>query len=213
MKKQTATKKALEGLARYLEQAGHSVEKIEAAKSAVPLTREQISLQCDAVLIYIQKPAAFTVKVCDECGESFGTNYHHVAKCSDYCRARALQRQTGIRWNPHKSQREAWGGEPPLIIPPEALKSLEGFARQLLLEIGLKDVPTKIVAGKTYRSTEAIQNQTEILESLYGPPSQLQDFVDEQSHQSKSEVDTSPAQSLPLLQEKEFAVAESPFDF
>ncbi len=86
--------------------------------------------EAEAVLFFLEKPARFMVKPCkrEECKEPFGTNYRGVAYCSDKCRIKELKRQ-GILWNPSKQPEERWGGEPPLIIPPEALKALMALAQ------------------------------------------------------------------------------------
>jgi hypothetical protein len=79
----------------------------------------------EALLLCIQKPARFMFKNCkrEECKEPFGTNYRAVGYCSDHCRARDLEK-IGIQWDPTKRPEERWGGEPPLVIPPDAVKTL-----------------------------------------------------------------------------------------
>jgi hypothetical protein len=84
----------------------------------------------EAVLAFIEKPARFAFKPCKRCGEMFGTSYRSVAFCGDNCRARYLLETSGIRWNPHKPPEERWGGEPPMILPPLAVKILLQAAQQ-----------------------------------------------------------------------------------
>jgi hypothetical protein len=86
------------------------------------------SMDAEAVLLFLRKPAAFTFKVCKrtECGEAFGTDYHAVAYCSDRCRVKSLA-AVGLQWDPTKSPEQRWGGEPPLLLPPEAVSVLLGL--------------------------------------------------------------------------------------
>src|SRR5690606_3688420 len=93
----------------------------------------------------------------------FKTNYRGVGYCSDAHRARAL-REVGIEWNPHKTAEERWGGEPPLVIPPEAHKMLLKFAEIILaqqekVEV-LPEVPTD--SGVSIAVTEPILPQDTI---------------------------------------------------
>lgn len=131
--------RALDGLLKYLERAGVSTETIEQVKEEIPHDDHAISMQAEAVLLSLEKPARFTIKNCKRCGESFGTNYRYVSYCSDTCRAKAIQNQTGIRWNWHKPAEERWGSqsgnvEPPLTIPPEALQAMK-VAHQNLCQL------------------------------------------------------------------------------
>ena len=135
MKKETKAKKALANLKDWLVDSGHSVDHVEKLAEATPLTADQIHLQVDAVLLYLEKPARFIIKICKYCKEPFGTNYRAVAYWSNSHRAKVLYQETGIRWNPHKSEHERWGGEPPLIIPPMAVSKLREFAEQLLAQL------------------------------------------------------------------------------
>lgn len=110
-------------------------------------TRDDRSLQAEAVLAFIQKPINFVVRNCKrtECGQSFGTNYLYVGYCSDNCRAKDLAK-IGIQWDHQKSARDRWGGEPPLVVPPSALQALKVLLLQTQepVEENLQEeVPTK----------------------------------------------------------------------
>ena len=92
-------------------------------------------MEAEAVLLSLEKPAVFTYKPCKRCGEMFGTNYRGVGYCSDNCRVKHLQSQTGIVWNPSRATpEERWGGEPPLVIPPSILKLLLPWAEHLVAQ-------------------------------------------------------------------------------
>ena len=132
MRKETKSKKSLDKLAQWLQEAGHEQDKIKELVETVPSSRDTSYLQVEAVLLYLEKPSRFMMKQCKTCGEYFGTNYRGVAYCSNAHRAKTLFEQTGIRWNPHKSETERWGGEAPLIIPPAAVRKLRQFAEAVL---------------------------------------------------------------------------------
>lgn len=170
MKKETKTKKALAGLAEWLKESGHSEAAIQEAIERTPTDRDAVHLQAEAVLLYLEKPARFITKPCKLCGEYFGTNYRGVSYCSNAHRAKSLLDSTGIRWNPHKSEAERWGGEPPLVIPPTAVNKLREFAEQLLSQLPSED------------SAQVVE---------------IQEHVDEVSHQLISDSHTNPVSLLP----------------
>ena len=134
--------------------AGAPINVIEQIKEELPaLANNQlaVSRQLEAVLIFLERPAKFTKKLCKHCGESFGTNYRYVSYCSDNCRAKALQSQTGIRYDFSKPQEHRWGSElfpkePPLLIPHSALLALEAFFQsqtEIHQRTGILQIPEK----------------------------------------------------------------------
>lgn len=135
MKMQKKTERAVKGLQNLLAQLGVDQTVIKEAVKNVPLTAQDLSMHAEAVLLSLQQPAHFMTKKCkwSGCEEYFSTNYRAVAYCSDSHRAKAL-REAGIEWNPHKTASERWGGEPPLVIPPEARRKLVKFAQVLLAQ-------------------------------------------------------------------------------
>lgn len=145
MKPSTKVKKDLEKIKALLLKSGIEEEKIEQAIDSDPMEREAISRQGEAVLLFLEKPAAFTSKECKrtECGEWFGTNYRSVAYCSDFCRAKEISKQTGLKWNYNKNSFDRWGGEPPLIIPPEAFKHLKIYVKVLQLQNQIETLPSQ----------------------------------------------------------------------
>jgi hypothetical protein len=150
VKQQKKTERAVKGLQSLLAQLGVDQTVIKEAVKNVPLTPQDLSMHAEAVLLSLQQPAHFMSKKCKYCGEYFGTNYRAVAYCSDSHRAKAL-RAEGIEWNPHKTAEERWGGEPPLVIPPEARRKLVKFAQVLLAQ------------------EEILQRETQTSESLPEP--------------------------------------------
>lgn len=120
--------RAMAGIAELLKKHGYADDnKIEELKDTAPTDKLAISRQGEAVLLFLESPAKFTTKQCKRCGEYFGTNYRSVGYCSDNCRARAISEQLGVKWDWLRPEEERWGGEPPLVIPPAAIKKLQEF--------------------------------------------------------------------------------------
>lgn len=123
--------RAMEKFIAQASQAGHDLSQFTQHKETIVEEsrgykhRPSPYMEAEAVLRCLEKPGQFEFKLCkrEECREPFGTNYRAVAYCSDHCRSKDLQK-TGIRWDPTKSPEERWGGEPPLIIPPAAVRTL-----------------------------------------------------------------------------------------
>lgn len=135
MKQSIKQQRAMEKALAWIASAGGTVDIIEKVKEELPAVannQQAVSRQLEAVLLFLESPAKFTKKICKWCGESFGTNYRYVSYCCDNCRAKALQNQTGIRYDFSKPQEHRWGSEmfpkePPLLIPHAALLALEAF--------------------------------------------------------------------------------------
>jgi hypothetical protein len=170
MRKELKDKRAVENLAKLLAEInGDKAPKVDAES----ITRDAAtykpdpSYTADAVITFIQKPARFAFKKCGrvECGEMFGTNYRAVNFCSVNCRIKYLEAQ-GIKWNPYKKEEERWGGEPPLIIPPDALKVLLKLA-QSQSEIPIQsELPLQEVSSIPV----AIQSPAELLQPMLAVP-------------------------------------------
>lgn len=108
-------------------------EKFEEEKSKVVEPADFPILQAEGVLLHLQSTAkALQHKQCKECGEHFATRYFSVAYCSNHCRARKLQRDFGITWDPQKDQYENLGAERPLLIGPQAYQTLLEFCHRFL---------------------------------------------------------------------------------
>ena len=126
------SKKAERSLAKLMEmlaETGVAAEDIQEMQDKAPTGREALSRQGEAVLLFLESPAKYTAKLCKRCGEPFGTNYRSVAYCTDTCRAKAMSEQLGVKWNHWKTEEERWGGEPPLVIPPAALKKIQQYVQ------------------------------------------------------------------------------------
>jgi hypothetical protein len=204
MKRETKTKKATDWLANYLKQAGHEEEAVKEAISSAPTTKDAVSLQGEAVLLYIEKPARFTMKKCKRCKEVFGTNYRYVSYCSNNCM------------------------EQPLIIPPAALKRLKHFAELVLYYHQLVQNQTEIrhvgrvEAGKQFYPEELTHllalAQQECQENSRNPlPSEFQEeqpeTTVEESHQLTVDLPTIPVASPQSSDFLLLAAAEDPFQF
>jgi len=103
----------------------HSAERLDRAP-------ENLERQGEAALAFLARPSRFVTKQCTYCQEYFGTNYNSVGYCSNLCRDKHFRQQTGYKvdWGA-KSDKERWGGEPPLIIDPETLRHLAQWYTEL----------------------------------------------------------------------------------
>ena len=133
-KKERSIAKAMAGLASLMVSRGIqtdiTVANAKEVAREVTISKPLPLNDAEAVLSFIEKPARFAFKPCKRCGEMFGTSYRAVAYCGDNCRAKHLLETTGIRWDPHKSAEERWGGEPPQVLPPLAVAKLLQIAQQ-----------------------------------------------------------------------------------
>ena len=88
----------------------------------------------NAVAMFSKVPQHFVMGECLECKEKFAHNQPipagtRVGYCSDSCRRRAFEKNTGVPWNSVvMPRREPWDGDPPLIITPEQLRNLRNIA-------------------------------------------------------------------------------------
>jgi len=94
--------------------------------------KESVSRELRLVIEILHRRVELVQRACGECGKTFACDYLYAAFCSDQCRAANLFRLTGIIWDPDKSERERWSGEPPSIIKPETLEQLHNFAKAIL---------------------------------------------------------------------------------
>ena len=120
-------------LAQFAAMTGKDVNELKAIrKTADPYPLGSQSMQMEAALHYIRKPQGYVARECRECGEPFGSNYAHVAYCSDTCRGKSWERDMKVPWNINgKGQRELWGGEVPVLINPEVWKNIEFIIEQM----------------------------------------------------------------------------------
>ena len=120
-------------LAQFAAMTGKDVNELKAIKkTADPYPLGSKSMQMEAALHYIRKPQGYVARECRECGEPFGSNYAHVAYCSDTCRGKSWERDMKVPWNMNgKGQRELWGGEVPVLINPEVWKNIEFIIEQM----------------------------------------------------------------------------------
>lgn len=141
--------KAVAQLAKMLSKLG-----IQDLPTVIP--EQDPEREAEAVLQFLEAPKTFRARECKReiCHNMFSSNYRAVAYCSNACRALDLAAE-GIKWDPYKNPEERWGGEPPLIIGPEAM--------QFLLEAAARTQTENVSEAEN-----SSQNQTETLSS---PPS------------------------------------------
>jgi hypothetical protein len=197
-KAQRRTEKAAAGLKDFLIQFGHDPDKVEKAFEDTPLNDDEKILQAEGVILHLQKPTRFVTKKCKrkQCGELFATSYVSVAYCSNVCRGKDLESQTGIHWNPHIDRYQNLQAEPPMVIGPQAYKVLIEFAEYILAQ----------------------RNQIQIQEDLELESQNILPEVQEQEtefHQLNGVSRTSPESSLPQLIDLsplDSLIGGSPFD-
>lgn len=90
-------------------------------------TKDMANHQAQSLLINLRWPYPEMISVeCwnPTCKQIFLTNYKANVYCSMQCFKIELERK-GIVWRPERSFAEQWGNlEPPLMIPPEAIKAM-----------------------------------------------------------------------------------------
>lgn len=205
MRAKKKQEKAMDGLLKLLAAQGVDEETLKKAKETVPEPHDAVSLQGEAVLIYLEKPARFTIKRCKWCNESFGTNYRNVSYCSDNHRAKALYQKTGLRWDSQTAKEARLRYDPTLVIPPDQIEVLRKFALSILEQYDQQDQPVKIVAGKPYRTNPPASSEPEQVrdEQALG----MRQFVDQLELQG---VDQEHAEQLLLALDSHTNPVEAP---
>lgn len=101
-------------------------------------TKDMAKWEAQSLLVSLKWPYPELVSIkCWGCGEKFLTNYSANVYCSMKCFKVELEKK-GIVWKPEKSFYEQWGNlEPPLMIPPEAIKAM----RRLLSLVDQENLP------------------------------------------------------------------------
>ena len=107
-------------------------EEIKTSPEQLDKAPQYRELQGEAALLFLTKPERFISKVCEWCSEAFAATYRSVAFCSNSCRAKAFEKQTGMKvdWGA-KTDIERWGGEPPLILDPATFKFIADYVMRL----------------------------------------------------------------------------------
>lgn len=128
-KRQTKEEKAVAQLAKMLAKLG-----VQDVPTVIP--EQEPDREAEAVLQFLEAPKTFRARECKRtiCHNMFSSNYKGVAYCSNACRALDLA-SMGIKWDPYKDPEQRWGGEPPLIIGPEAMQKLIELAAQIGIPI------------------------------------------------------------------------------
>lgn len=133
-------KKALELLVKLGLDKNPEVQGIFARESGQPsaqYSKTESVANIEGVLRSLQRPSRIGVsRICKDCGEPFVTNYEFVAYCGDLCRASALKKVGLTVWKNSFTDEEKWGGVPPSLIPPDALKAMKAIIVQVERETG-----------------------------------------------------------------------------
>lgn len=82
----------------------------------------------DAVVVFVNHPPHFIPGKCKNCGRVFAANKRSVGFCSDSCRKEDWRKTMHIPWAA-VSTKDVWDGDPPMIVTPDQLETLEKLAR------------------------------------------------------------------------------------
>lgn len=147
-------------------------------------TKQMAQWEAQSLLVSLNWPYPEMVPVkCWSCGEKFLTNYKANVYCSMPCFKKELEKR-GLTWNPKKDFYNQWGNlEPPLMIPPEAIKAM----RRLLNLLDQETLGQTSNQEQDYESESPeestvsldppiLDSDPEILKGL--PPEEDQDFLD-----------------------------------
>jgi len=162
--------RALANLAKLLEQHGVKVD-VQETKSYVNNAAVTESEKLEGVLASVRRPGDFTYRICKRaaCGQPFGANYQSVAYCSDLCRIKDFEYTTGIKWNSNKSPEERWGGEPPIVIPPEVIATMLPYAKRIVESFHSLGVTEQELADSVQPSPLPVQDESPAESSTPSP--------------------------------------------
>jgi hypothetical protein len=165
LKESKKTERRLDNVLGMLAELGVNVDAStvkERVKAYVPPPSDAL----EGVLASIHRPGDYLYRCCkrESCKQPFGSNYRAVAYCSDRCRISDFESTTGIKWS-NKSPEERWGGEPPLVIPPDVIFKMLRYARLLVHEADKQgweipeDIPVPLRASSPAQSAVSVEKQ------------------------------------------------------
>lgn len=86
----------------------------------------------EAVAAYLENKRLFSKVACKQCGKMFAVNRANVAFCSRHCLRKHLKERYGLTKvsdpngpNDERWVWQAWWGNEPLVVPPQALSVLQ----------------------------------------------------------------------------------------
>lgn len=138
MRSELKRQKALDGFKAMLLAEGaiqeEQADEIDSLLHTIdPSVKEKQLFQAEGMLLHLRYlPGSMITKKCLECKELFRSSYMSVAYCSDPCRAKAFERQMGVKWTYDTDHYHSLRAERPLVIGPECYQVLLEFARDLL---------------------------------------------------------------------------------
>lgn len=156
-------KKALELLVKLGLDKNPEVQGIFARENGEPsaqYTNQEFIANVENVILTLGYPNRLGVsKECKGCGDVFVTSYKYVAYCGDLCRFAALKKMGLTVWkNPHTLE-EKWGGVPPSLIPPDALKAMKAIIVQVEQETGRPvEMPLSLASSEPDVSSQEIED-------------------------------------------------------
>lgn len=137
-------------LKEHQEKTGQSVvEDVDTYVKTVASVDEEVSLlkrhnamsQTEGILLQQHYRHGVEFKKCEHCGSVFQTNYCYWKYCSPVCRETAIQQRMGLtvqQMRELKNRAAAtsqWEYEPPLVLSPETVDTLEAYCRWFLANL------------------------------------------------------------------------------
>ena len=149
MRSELKRQKALDGFKAMLLAEGaiqeEEADEIDSLLHTIdPSIKEKQLFQAEGMLLHLRNlPGSMITKKCAWCSEFFRSSYMSVAYCSDPCRAKAFEKQMGVKWTYTTDHYHNIRAERPLVIGQECYRVLLEFARDLLDQhnILIQEVP------------------------------------------------------------------------
>lgn len=147
-------------------------------------TKEMAKWEAQSLLVSLNWPYPEMVGVtCWSCKKVFLTNYKANVYCSMECFKIELEKK-GLVWRPERTFYEQWGNlEPPLMIPPEAIKAM----RRLLSLVDQETIAQSHSPKQDYEDVPSFQKLND--DALHAPPIPYSDPDIQSEHQKDSEDD------------------------
>lgn len=147
-----ALQKALALAAEIAAKEGVELAPVESIPDPVEYMRqeeakkEERSLAFEGVLLQAHSKHALMMKKCRVCGHAFQTSYCYVSFCSDLCRKEEFRQRFHVDFDRLKPPASFWEYEKEILVPPDTLTKLYGWAKELVrqyeaMENGTMEVP------------------------------------------------------------------------
>lgn len=211
------SRRAKTDFAKIMAEAAKLLEKHGADTSEItPVDGPGVNYRSeDAIVIFANHPPHFKPGKCKNCDKTFAVNKKSVGFCSNECRKEEWRRKMGIPWAA-VSTHDVWEGDPPLIITPEQLQTLENVTRWFIRNQKSLEIDLPAIELPPERPVE-IPKSPEKAPVLPHNLAEDDDFDLFESLEQTDQIETSPhtnhsGQQSPEVQTQNFE-EEPVFDF